>query len=284
MTNMNINMNNTNPQRKAVLEAQKRQKVSPNSKLIWDYKNSLPELSPFQQAMCTGLLLGDVSIVSNKMHTSHKLKFEWGGKHFDYAKSVYQSLELYCLSDIRTQVRTNINNVPVTTWCFQTVTVPAFNALGQAFLSKGKSGKTLNLYILENLINPISLAYWYIDDGHCAGQGRYGLYLNTQGFTTEEVKGLCEILRRKFQLDCWVSSKQSKKNIPFIVISGNSYNIFFAHVEKYIHTSMRHKFPQGERTQWSILSYNYTPWRRKSYLSSTRWHSLNYSVNYSSST
>lgn len=263
MINMNVNSINTNPQREAVLAAQKTQKVSPNSKLIWDYKNSLPELNTFQQAMCIGLLLGDVSIVSNKTHTSHKLKFEWGGKHFAYAQSVYKSLELYCLSDIRTQVRTNVNNVQVTTWCFQTVTVPAFNDLGQAFLIEGMTRKTLNLQKIEDLMNPVSLAYWYIDDGHCGAQGRYGLYLNTQGFTTEEVGGLCEILKKKFDLDCWMSCKQSKKNLPFIVISGNSYNIFFSHVEKYIHTSIRYKFPQGTRTQWSTLSYIIIPFFRE---------------------
>lgn len=68
----------TNPQRDAVLRTQLTKRVSPNSKLMWDYKNSLPTLDKFQQAICVGLLLGDVSIVSNQSKTNlaHKLKFE----------------------------------------------------------------------------------------------------------------------------------------------------------------------------------------------------------------
>lgn len=241
----------TNPKREAVLQAQINQTISPNSKLIWDYKSSLPALDSFQLAMCTGLLLGDVSIVRNASLKipSHKLKFEWGDRHSAYAQSVYDHIILYCLTSPRLQTGINAQNNSVKTWCFQTVTVPAFNILGQAFLMN--KGKTLNMTMLEELMTPVSLAYWYMDDGHCGNVGRYGMYFNTQGFTHQEAEGLCSILRTKFNLDSWVRSKKSKNNIPYIVVSGHSYSVFFSYVEKYIHPSMRHKFPQGSRTQWT---------------------------------
>lgn len=246
----------TNMQRDAVVQAQAMKRVSPNSKLIWDYRNSLPTLDSFQLAMCVGLLLGDGSIARGySLKTmAHKLKFEWGGRHEEYAKSVYDSLMLYCLSTPRTQERRNVNNVLVRSWCFQTVTVPAFNILGDIFLDSEKSKKILNISKLSEHMTAVSLAYWYIDDGHCGDSGRYGLYLNTQSFTKEEVHSLCLILRNKFGVDCWQANKKSKQDKPHIVISGHSYSTFFSHVEKYVHPSMRHKFPTGERTQWSTLS------------------------------
>lgn len=88
-----------------------------------------------------------------------------------------------------------------------------------------------------------------MDDGHCASNGRYGIYLNTQGFTYTSVEALCFILKNQLYLDCWVASKKSKSNLPYIVISGHSYNTFFNLVKPYIHPSMRYKFPQGSRTQ-----------------------------------
>jgi hypothetical protein len=175
---------------------------------MWEYKISLGALDSFQLAMCTGLLIGDVSIIRNSNWSkalSHKLKFEWGDIHFTYAKSVYHSLELSKgLTSPREQIRTNINNVTTCTWCFQTVTVPAFNILAEAFMAQNNSTNKTPLAIVSELMTPVSLAYWYMDDGHCANRGREGLYLNTQGFTEEEVFGLCNILRSKFDLDCWL--------------------------------------------------------------------------------
>ena len=275
----------TNPQRDAVLRTQLTRRVSPNSKLMWDYKNSLPNLDKFQQAICVGLLLGDVSIASNQSKTNlaHKLKFEWGGTHHEYALSVYDSLRIYCLSAPRTQKRINVNDQTVTSWCFQTVTVPVFNNLGEAFLDYSNNRKTLNLSLLDELLTAVSLAYRYIDDGHCGDPGRYGLYVNTQAFTEEEVQALCRILINKFDIDCWSAKKKSKQDRPYIVISGHSYNTFFSCVELYIHPSIRYKFPKGRRTQWSILSfYIILPLSFGRYVS--RWHSLNCSANYRDST
>lgn len=243
----------TNPQKDAVLLAQNSQKVSPNSRLIWDYKNSLPLLDLFQLEMCVGLLLGDASMERSQSKTTHRLRFEWGDKHQFYAKSVYEVLSLYCLTSPRMQIRESVNKVPVTTWCFQTVSVPAFNKLAEAFLSsEGK--KRLNLDLLSELISPVSLAYWYIDDGHRGSANRYGMYLNTQAFTEAEAQGLCNIIKTKFNLEGWVQSKESRKNQPYIVISGHSYSTFFSQVQQYIHPSMRHKFPIGSRTQWHDLN------------------------------
>ena len=66
---------NTNAQREAVLKAKKNGVVGPNSKLMRDYRNSLPELDSFQLSICIGLLLGDASLEKGRQNT-HRLKFE----------------------------------------------------------------------------------------------------------------------------------------------------------------------------------------------------------------
>nr|QNH82614.1 LAGLIDADG endonuclease [Sterigmatomyces sp.] len=246
---MNINPK-TNPQRDAVLLAQQTRVVGPNSALMRNYKDSLPNLDLFQLGLCVGVLLGDAAIAPNQAVTqlTHRLKFEWGGKNQEYAQHVYDMLSLYCLTGLRTQVRVNAKNNEVTTWCFQTVSVPAFNILAIAFLSGGK--KVLDIHALADMITPVSLAYWFMDDGGSVMNNRYTLHLHTQGFTHEEVLALCGILKNKFDLDCWVGSKASKKHKPFIVISGHSYTKFFQLVAPHIIPSMRYKFPTGSRTQW----------------------------------
>ena len=240
-------MNNmTNTARDLVLAAMAKGRVSPNSKIMWQYKQSLPMLTPYQQQACTGLMLGDVSLVPNKAGTSHSIKFEWGDINYGYAKHVFSLLELFCLTPLRKQTRINANGNAVVTWCFQTVSVPAFNFLADLFIVDGK--KVINTTLLAPYLTDVALAYWFMDDGSVSSTpDRYGLSLHTQGFTPTEVDALIDLLVTKFGLDCW---RRTNKGLPMITISGHSYAVFFALVSPYIHESMRRKFPTGNRTVW----------------------------------
>nr|YP_007475429.1 hypothetical protein H888_mgp16 [Microbotryum cf. violaceum BFL-2013]AGE14643.1 hypothetical protein [Microbotryum cf. violaceum BFL-2013] len=202
--------------------------LSPNSKIMKQYKELLPiELSSFQKAMLVGLMLGDVSLKWNKSLTGASLQFEWGDKHVAYAFYVWHLLYPYCLEVPRRQVRTNANGNEVVTWCFQTVTHPAFLFLHDVFIVEGKK---CVLPVLYDLITPISLAFWFMDDGGRQDYRSYGLQFHTQGFTTSEVDWparLCragKLLQDKFDLKCW---RKSNKGRPIIAVSGHSYNTFF---------------------------------------------------------
>lgn len=217
-------------------------KRSPNAKELVAYKLALPALSAQLLLVAVGLMLGDVSLQANKAKTAYRIKFEWGDVHKDYAFYVYRLFELYCLSQPRKQVRVNRLGNEVTTWCFQTVTHPAFAVLANLFINtRGK--KVINFSALFDIIGPSSLAFWFMDDGGLLSQKtRYGIQLHTQGFSKQEVESLAKILQDKFGLDCWVKANKGKWTIA---ISGHSYAVFFELVKPYIHESMKHKLPQG---------------------------------------
>jgi len=220
--------------------------VSPNSIMMHEYKSLLPiSLQPFTQAMLVGLMLGDVSLKTNKSLTGSYIQFEWGDKHMAYAFYVWHLLYPYCLELSRRQVRINHLGKSVVTWCFQTVTHPAFLFLNKLFIVNGI--KHILPDLLANAITPISLAFWFMDDGSQLDYRSYGLQYNTHAFSVEEVNSLCTILQDKFGLQCWIKYNKGK---PTIVISGHSYNNFFKLVNNYIHESMRFKFPSGTRTKW----------------------------------
>jgi hypothetical protein len=232
--------------RNLIMEARRKGKVvSPNSTLMKDFRNTLStELSPFIHAMLVGLILGDISIQINKAGTAARLKFEWGDVNKEYALHVYSLLADYCLDEPRRQERVNANGNTVVTWCFQTITHPAFVFLYHLFIVDGVKG--IQPSLLLDAITPVSLAYWFIDDGS-SHPSRYGMQLHTQGFQPVEVEALCGILQEKFNLDCWVKISKSK---PTIVISGHSYDTFFHLVKEYIHTSIQRKFPILPKTKW----------------------------------
>ena len=104
------------------------------------------------------------------------------------------------------------------------------------------NGKKHILPELYTQLTPVSLAFWFMDDGGRQDYRGYGLQFHTQGFTVPEVQALCAILNDKFSLECWVKFNKRK---PIIAISGRSYITFFGLVHEYIHDSMRFKFPTG---------------------------------------
>jgi hypothetical protein len=219
--------------------------VSPNSNVMKDFRNALPvELTVFIRGMLVGLMLGDISLQVNSTRTAARLKFEWGNINKEYAFYVYSLLSDYCLDVPRRQERVNANGNTVVTWCFQTITHPAFVFLYQMFIVDGV--KSIQFDILFDAITPVSLAFLFMDDGG-SHPSRYSLQLNTQGFTFQEVESLCTLLRNKCKLECWVKLNKGK---PIIAISGKSYDKFFELVNKHIHVSMRRKFPNLPKTTW----------------------------------
>jgi hypothetical protein len=74
--------NNTNPQRDAVVHATKvavanNTRISPNSKLMRDYKATLPAVLPQDLLpIAVGNLLGDAYLQPNGAGTQHRLRFE----------------------------------------------------------------------------------------------------------------------------------------------------------------------------------------------------------------
>lgn len=149
----------------------------------------------------------------------------------------------FCLGLPRRQVRVNANGNTVVTWCFQTITHPSFLFLHTLFIVDGVK-HILPSLLIEHL-TPVSLAFWFMDDGGQQDYRSYGLQFHTQGFTVAEVQSLCDILSSKYGINCWVKFNKSK---PIIAVSGNSYSVFFKLVSPHIHESIRYKFPVGSRT------------------------------------
>ena len=102
--------------------------------------------------------------------------------------------------------------------------------------------------LLKKLITPVSLAYWFMDDGSQKSKQSKGLIFNTHGFTLKEVELLCDILKEKFHL----KAKPRKQKHLFkeeirvyyqIDISGDSFETFNKLVYNEFFPSMLYKWP-----------------------------------------
>ena len=216
--------------------------LSPNSKLIRKYKNSLTSLRVEQWEASIGLLLGDASLQSQNNGKTYRMKFEWGDKTKPYLDHVYNLFDEWVLSSPHKKSRLSPKGNLVVNWGFQTISHEAFNPLANLFLITNKKGIPDSL--IMNHLTSRGLAYWFMDDGgkldYNKNSKNKSIVLNTQSFTEDEVKMLSNELKAKFNLECELRSNKGKK---VIVISNNSYPLFYELVSPFILPEMRYKLP-----------------------------------------
>lgn len=215
----------------------------PNSKQIKVYKNLfLSSLSAEQWEASIGLMLGDASLQSQNKGKTYRMKFEWSDKNKSYVDHVYNLFYKWVLSSPHKKSRLSPKGNLVVNWGFQTLSHEAFNPLAELFLNNNKKGVQNSL--IMNHLTGRGLAYWFMDDGgkldYNKNSKNKSIVLNTQSFTEEEVQMLSKELKAKFNFECELRSNKGKK---IIVISNNSYPLFYELVSPFIIPEMRYKLP-----------------------------------------
>lgn len=213
--------------------------LSPNSKKLKLYKESLKELSSIQFEAIIGLMLGDASLQTQNKGKTYRVKFEWGEKNKAYLLHVYSLFNEWVISEPHKKSRVSPKGNVVVNWGFQTISHKAFVDIANLFLKDKK-------FISDNLImkhlTPRGLAYWFMDDGgkldYNKNSKNKSVVLNTQSFTADEVKIMGDQLSEKFKLDCEIRTNKGKK---IIVIK--NYDVFISLINPYIIYEMRYKLP-----------------------------------------
>ena len=218
--------------------------LSPNSKLIKEYKKSLTSLTTLQWEASIGLMLGDASLQTQNKGKTYRMKFEWSDKSKPYLLHVYNLFYEWVLSNPHKKSRLSPKGNLVVNWGFQTISHEAFNPLAKLFLQHNNK-KGILKFLIRDYLTEIGLAYWFMDDGgkldYNKNSKNRSIVLNTQSFTDKEVEIMSKELMAKFNFECEVRSNKSKK---VIVIKNNSYPLFYKLVSSHIIPDMRYKLPQ----------------------------------------
>ena len=218
--------------------------LSPNSKLVKAYKNSLIELSNIQKETAIGLMLGDASLQTQNNGKTYRIKFEWGDINKAYALHVFNVFDEWVLSQPHKKSRISPKGNLVINWGFQTISHEAFNFLADLFLVQKHKG--ISEELIPNYLTPRGLAYWFMDDGgkldYNKNSKNRSIVLNTHSFTEKEVDLMSQQIRNKFNLLCEVKSNKNKK---IIVIKDESYQAFYDLIDPYLILEMRYKLPSN---------------------------------------
>lgn len=210
-------------------------------------------LTQKQREIIVGCILGDLHLQTQSNGKTFRCCFEQGGKKFshkEYLLHLYDYFQGFCTpAMVPKKVANKRSN-----WAFSTRSLPIFSFYGNLFYAVDpKTGKRVKRLptrpnLLQKFITPLSLAYWFMDDGSRKSNKSKGIILNTQNFTLKEVQFLCDILKKKFGLKA--KPREQKKLYEGelriyhqIYISGHSFERLHELIYEHIHPSMRYKWP-----------------------------------------
>lgn len=184
-----------------------------------------------------GHLLGDGALLYSRTSATPYFVFTQTIKRFGYLWSVYQMLSPYCgrtpLFNLGWRKGVSYPFLQVLTRSY-----PALIPLHELFYERRADGKGYTKIITSDLLqylNPISLAYWAMDDG---AWHHNGFYLHTEGFTFDECYKLMAMLHYTFGLHTAVHNHEGK---PMIKILYKSMPLFRSIVTPHFHSSMLYK-------------------------------------------
>ena len=183
-----------------------------------------------EQAM-VGLLLGDGTLVK---------KYVGGSTYFKYAQSIIHAGYLHHVFDLF-KLQGFVNMVAPSSgtslikgmtynWLqFSTKSLADWNQLHTLWYINGIKVIPANI---GELLTPIAIAYWFMDDG---GWTKTGIHLATNSFTKEDTLRLIDVLQTKYNIKCSLHSRNR------IYIWTKSTEAFIGMVKPYVHSNMAYK-------------------------------------------
>lgn len=168
-------------------------------------------ISQFQREIINGCLLGDGRLECRSKEGSARLRIHHGWKQKDFVLWKYKVLKNLVLSPPRKIVcwKNPKNNENYYSWYFHTQTIPEFKTLYKIFYHDRK--KVLPQSMLD-LLNPLTLAVWIMDDGCNTGDS---LILNTQNYSIEEHYRLQKIFQQKFEAFSTINKDRDEFRLRF---------------------------------------------------------------------
>lgn len=207
------------------------------SRTLEAYKATL-KLTLRQREVLVGLLLGDGHIEQPYITPRARLKIEQRARAHAYVVWLYGIFRAWVRNGIKSrEVVLSTTHMSYQKNYFTTYAHEEFLPYRQLFYPTGKKIVPHNI---GELLTPVGLATWFMDDGSVKSHQSKGRILNTHSFSHEEVNLLCEVLRNKFSLRAW---PRKQRDGVQVYISGKSATLLQQLVEPYVVPEMHYKLP-----------------------------------------
>ena len=200
------------------------------------------ESFPYEiKQLILGSLLGDASINANDKDGGYRcVHFTQSDKQIDYFNYKKGILGKYALGE-----RTRTSGYGSLMHDIHTTTNLELNK----FLNEHcmKNGKKFVTQEWCNELDPMGLAFWYMDDGSISNRDNDKLgcriHISTNGFSLQENKTLANMLRDRFGIKATIGDKETYKGYTLILDVKNTER-FCSLIAPYVCDSMKYKLPK----------------------------------------
>ena len=195
------------------------------------------ELTPFQQAVLVGTLLGDGSIAKHGHHARLFVKHKEAHRSLvEWKRSVFA--DFTTMAPNRFEQRLNGRSYPAVQ--FVTRTHPVFSNWRQRFYLERR--KIVPAEIAD-LLEPVAVAVWLMDDGTA---DRAGITFQTNAFRPDESALLASVLTKRYALE---TSLMWNKGARVVYVHGSSVEALRTLVAPYVLPELSYKLvPRGTWT------------------------------------
>ena len=191
-----------------------------------------------------GLLLGDGHI--ERRSKSGNSRFIYGQSslrlhHLNYFLHVFKLFKPYISENFilkERKFRDKRTKVQYSSVNFQTLSLPCFNYYRSIFYDSNNKPSKIVPSNIKDLLTPIGLAYWIMDDGSIQNKG---LHLNTYGFTPEDTLSLKITLENMFGENSMKCSIHKHKKGNRIYIWEESMECLRKNITQFMHKDMIYK-------------------------------------------
>ena len=193
-------------------------------------------LSNVQKQILIGSLLGDGHLETQNHGKTFRFTVVQSSKKALYFQYLYDQFQDLITTPVYTrtyQTRQGFSS----TLRFTTRTNTLFTPYGFMFYCGGVKQVPA---CIEEILTPLGLSIWYMDDGSVKSSQSKGVYFNTQSFSVSDIDRLCLVLKTKFQIDSW--KRQDSGNYR-IYVSGKSYERLGSLITPYFTDDMWYKWP-----------------------------------------
>ena len=188
--------------------------------------NTVGSLTQKQKSLIIGTVLGDGYLRIIPKRKNAFLEINHSAKQKDYVDWKYEILKLI----VKSKPKLRNGNGNRVAYRFFTQCIPEITNLFTCFYKDGKK------IIPENLvINELSLAVWFMDDGSNSGGS---IYLNTQQFSEDDQRKLQNLLANQYNIRSNLNKDKIYKRIRIITEDARK---FCDLVRQYIPKSMEYK-------------------------------------------
>lgn len=192
-------------------------------------------VTPNLHEIIIGTGIGDTFVCKSASVNFARLQFAQSIIHEAYILHLYELFKDFCNSspkylDLKSDKRTGKVYSRIR---FRTYSLPCFNYYHELFYVNGIKIIPLNI---GELLTPVGLAYWAMDDGY---KGSSGFTFCTDSYTLSEVQLLVKVLKENFDLNSTIHNKS--KDSYRIYIKADSMDKLRILVTPYFHESMMYK-------------------------------------------